>query len=147
MVVITLPVQLFHKVDERTLPTGYHLTSENPRVVRLTRGKLTKANFGTALENIIDLEVTDAAFEIGGATLKAEFASQLGQIIEALKGQESTLRLTYFASAYGREERVEQLSNQIQELWDVYGSDYDLNIERKTIWSGGGLASQTGGEE
>ena len=29
------------KVDENTLPTGYHLTSENPRVERLTRGKLS----------------------------------------------------------------------------------------------------------
>jgi len=135
------------KVDERTLPTGYHLTSENPRVVRLTRGKLSKANFGTALENIIDLEVTDAAFDIGTATLKPEFAGQLGQIIEALKGQESTLRLTYLASASGRQDRIYALSDQIQELWDVYGSDYDLNIERKTVWPGENYVSQTGGGE
>ncbi|MCK4867040.1 MAG: hypothetical protein KAT39_03240, partial [Alphaproteobacteria bacterium] len=36
------------KVDERTLPAGYHATSENPRVVRLTRGKAVRANFGVA---------------------------------------------------------------------------------------------------
>jgi len=135
------------KVDERTLPTGYHLTSENPRVVRLTRGKLSKANFATALENVVNLDVTDAAFEVGGASLKAEFAGQLGQLIEALKGQESTLRLTYLASENGDESRIDQLSQQIEDLWDAYGGDYDLNIERKTIWSEGGLASQTGGEE
>ena len=135
------------KVDERTLPTGYHLTSENPRVVRLTRGKLSKANFGTALENIVDLEVTDAAFNYGSATLKPEFAAQLGQVIDALKGQESTLRLTYLATEAVDKSRMYQLSDQIQELWDAYGGDYDLNIERKTIWSEGGLASQTGGEE
>ena len=135
------------KVDENTLPTGYHLTSENPRVVRLTRGKLSKANFGTALENIITLDVTDAAFEAGTNTLKPEFASQLGQIVNALKGQESTLRLTYYASAYGREDRITELSSQIQDLWKVYGDDYDLNIDRKTIWSGDAAISQTGGEE
>ena len=135
------------KVDDRTLPTGYHFTTENPRVVRLTRGKNAKVNFGAALENFVDLEVTDAAFEPGYATLKPEFAGQLGQIINALKGQESTLRLTYFASGVGNEGRIDALSDQIQELWDVYGSDYDLNIERKTIWSGGGSASQSGWEE
>ena len=135
------------KVDERTLPTGYHLTSENPRVVRLTRGKMSKANFGTALENIVDLEVTDAAFVSGSETLKPEFASQLGDVIEALKGQESTLRLTYIASTLGREDRIDALSHQIENLWDDYGSDYDLNIERKTIWSEEITTSQTGGGE
>jgi len=135
------------KVDERTLPTGYHLTSENPRVVRLTRGKLSKANFGTALENIVTLDVTDAAFEPGTTTLKPEFAGQLGKIIEALKNEESTLRLTYMASATGREDRIDELSAQIQDLWDVYGNDYDLNIDRKTIWSEERNISWTGGEE
>ena len=37
------------KVDENTLPTGYDVSTENPRVVRLTRGKLSKANFGACL--------------------------------------------------------------------------------------------------
>jgi len=135
------------KLDERTLPTGYHLTSENPRVVRLTRGKLTKANFGTALENIITLDVTDTAFESGANTLKPEFASQLGQIVEALKGQESTLRLTYFPSANGRDDRIDELSSQIQDLWKVYGDDYDLNIDRRTIWPGRNPISHISGEE
>ena len=135
------------KVDDRTLPTGYHLTSENPRIVRLTRGKLSKANFGTALENVVDLEFTDAAFEFGGNTLKPEFAGQLGQIIDALKGQESTLRLTYLATESDNKSRMYSLSDQIEDLWDAYGGDYDLDIERKTIWSDGGSTFQTGGGE
>ncbi len=135
------------KLDERTLPTGYHMTSENPRVVRLTRGKMSKANFGTALENIVKLDVTDAAFEGASNTLKPEFASQLGSLIESLKDQESTLRLTYHASANGREDRINELGSQIQDMWKVHGGDYDLEIERKTIWSGDAHISKTGGEE
>ena len=135
------------KVDERTLPTGYHLTSENPRVVRLTRGKLSKANFGTALENIMTLDVTDAAFEVGSGTLKPEFSGQLGQIVDALKGQESTLRLTYYPAFVGRDERIDELSMQIQKLWEVYGGDYDLNIERKTVWPSGYTIQQSGAGE
>jgi len=57
------------------------------------------------------------------------------------------LRLTYLASASGRQDRIYALSDQIQELWDVYGSDYDLNIERKTVWPGENYVSQTGGGE
>lgn len=34
------------KLDVHTLPLGYEVTSENPRVVRLTRGKMTRVNFG-----------------------------------------------------------------------------------------------------
>lgn len=91
--------------------------------------------------------MTDAAFETGANTLKPEFAGQLGQIIEALKGQESTLRLNYYASPNGHEQRITQLGYQIQDMWELYGADYDLNIERKTIWSGDAQISKTGGEE
>ncbi|WP_201285405.1 hypothetical protein [Chelativorans xinjiangense] len=37
------------KLDARTLPTGYRLTTENPRVVRLTAAKTTKLNFGASI--------------------------------------------------------------------------------------------------
>ena len=135
------------KVDDRTLPTGYHLTSENPRVVRLTRGKMSKANFGVALENIVTLDISDAAFDAGSNTLRPEFAGQLGQIIDALKGQESTLRLTYYPSVAGKEERIDALSAQIQGLWNDHGGNYDLNIERKTVWPAGRSVQQPGAGE
>ena len=79
------------KVDEKSLPTGYHPTSENPRVIRLTRGKISKANFAMALENVLTLELNDTAFIGNTATLREEYAGQLGQLIEALKGQELSL--------------------------------------------------------
>ena len=37
------------KVDVRSLPTGYRLTTENPGLVRLTSGKLAKLNFGASI--------------------------------------------------------------------------------------------------
>jgi len=64
-----------------------------------------------------------------------------------LKGQESTLRLTYTPTTQTQNNRIEQLSAQIQDLWNAYGGDYDLNIERKTIWPGGNYTQQTGGQE
>jgi len=65
------------KLDHRTLPTGYEITTENPRVVRLTRGKLTKLNFGAALRHVITLDVTDAAFVQNTTEFKTKFTSQL----------------------------------------------------------------------
>ncbi|MFC6488536.1 hypothetical protein [Nitratireductor sp. GCM10026969] len=38
------------KLDTRTLPTGYRVTTENPRMVRLTRGKATHLAFGVSLK-------------------------------------------------------------------------------------------------
>ncbi|WP_309085984.1 hypothetical protein [Chelativorans sp.] len=37
------------KVDTRSLPTGYRLTTENPSMVRLTAGRMAKLNFGAAV--------------------------------------------------------------------------------------------------
>ena len=42
------------KLDDRTLPSGYRLTTENPRDVRITRGKLVKLNFGATIHRVQD---------------------------------------------------------------------------------------------
>ena len=49
------------KTDVRSLPLGYSPTTENPRVVRATRGKFVKMNFGAAHRPKlrIDLFTTD----------------------------------------------------------------------------------------
>jgi hypothetical protein len=36
------------KLDTRTLPLGWDVTSDNPRSIRLTRGKFGELNFGVA---------------------------------------------------------------------------------------------------
>lgn len=49
------------KTDVRTLPLGYVMTTENPRVLRATRGKFIKMNFGAIHRETqrIDLSVAD----------------------------------------------------------------------------------------
>lgn len=37
------------KVDRRTLPTGYRLTTENPRLINLTAGKAVQLDFGARI--------------------------------------------------------------------------------------------------
>ncbi len=64
------------KLDERTLPSGYRITTENPRSVRLTRGKMTKLNFGVAIHRVVRVEVSsDAAFEDNSTAFEAGLAT------------------------------------------------------------------------
>jgi len=122
------------KLDEKSLPSNHHMTTPNPRVVRLTSSKLNKVNFGIAQNNIITLEFTDAAFASDTDTLKSEFSNQLLDVIDALSEERSTLRITYYASADRNRTRMKKMNTQIKALWDIHGDDYDLNIERKTVW-------------
>lgn len=59
------------KVDARTLPLGFKMTTENPRVVRATRGKFVKMNFGAAFSETLRIDVSDNDFERGRLTESA----------------------------------------------------------------------------
>jgi uncharacterized repeat protein (TIGR01451 family)/fimbrial isopeptide formation D2 family protein len=54
------------KLDETTLPTGYRVTTENPRVIRLTSGKFARIDFGAALFQVVRLDLSAQAFAATG---------------------------------------------------------------------------------
>jgi uncharacterized repeat protein (TIGR01451 family) len=87
------------KVDERTLPSGYRTTSENPAAERATRGKVLKVNFGATVHRVVRLALQSNAFEAGGTALRAEHAAQIAQTVTALAEKPSVLRLAYRATA------------------------------------------------
>jgi uncharacterized repeat protein (TIGR01451 family) len=87
------------KLDERTLPSGYRTTSENPAAERATRGKVLKVNFGATVHRVVRLALQSSAFEPGAAALKADYAAQLAQAVDALAEKPSVLRLAYRAAA------------------------------------------------
>ena len=121
------------KLDPRSLPGGYQITTENPRVVRLTRGKISELNFGARVQKAITLELTDAAFETGGTALRAEWQGQLHGLIADVRVQPSTIRLHYAAASAGDalgDDRLKALADQIQLLWREAGEDSELIIER-----------------
>jgi len=51
------------KADTRTLPLGYSPTTENPRVIRATRGKFVKMNFGAAHRPKLRIDLFTADFD------------------------------------------------------------------------------------
>lgn len=108
------------KLDERTLPTGYRLTTENPRDVRLTRGKLTKLNFGATIHRVVRVDMSDAAFEPGKTRLKPDWDRQLATLPDKLKARPSVLRLGYKAGAEGAalaRERLRVVGQTLRQIW------------------------------
>ncbi|MCR4266713.1 hypothetical protein NUU27_11030, partial [Nitratireductor sp. ZSWI3] len=122
------------KLDPRSLPSGYRLTSENPRVVRLTAGKASEFAFAAALGRVVRLDLTAAAFEGGSAALRPEWQARLGQVLALLDKEPSVLRLAY-AEAGGSKslarKRLGLLRRQLEEEWRSLGGRYRLEIETR----------------
>lgn len=122
------------KLDTRTLPTGYRLTTENPRVVRLTAGKMTKLNFGASISRVVRLDLQDAAFEANRVELKKQWADNLPQLVEVLKQEISVLRLSYKMTGNEQslaKQRMKHVRKQIADLWKRKGDNYPLEIETR----------------
>ncbi len=104
------------KLDERTLPSGYRLTTENPRDVRVTRGKMVKLNFGAAVHRVVRLELTAAAFA-KEAELAPEWAAKLDAVVAQLKGRPSVLRIAYAGGGERAQARLDAVAAKLKELW------------------------------
>ena len=124
------------KLDTRTLPMGYHLTTENPAMVRLTRGKMQKMNFGAASIRQVKLDVTTAAFVEGSTDLKPEWLKAIDQLISVLEQESSTLKITYYARDNGSKlaaDRATAVSRLISKKWTSMSGRYRLPIETRVI--------------
>jgi uncharacterized repeat protein (TIGR01451 family) len=121
------------KLDERTLPTGFRPTTENPRVIRITKGKMSAINFGATLIRAARLELADAAFEPATQSLRPAWQAGLGEAIAAMLKERAVLKITYRRSALedarlgaARARAVEQI---VRDGWQRAGAPYRLIIE------------------
>ncbi|WP_165972843.1 DUF7507 domain-containing protein [Martelella mediterranea] len=107
------------KLDERTLPSGYRVTSENPRVVRLTAGKTVKLNFGASAGHMVDVDLAAAAFVPDTIVLKDDWQSGLDQLVSILASHQSRLRLNYLIQGSDplADQRLKAVAQQIEGLW------------------------------
>lgn len=112
------------KLDTRTLPSGYHVTTENPRNVRVTPGRLTKLNFGATLATLIEIDLTAAAFN--GADPSAALSAWLPNVIAQADDGPTVLRLTYYRGGEDvglARERVERVEKAVRDLARAAGRD------------------------
>jgi uncharacterized repeat protein (TIGR01451 family) len=124
------------KVDPRSLPAGYRLTTENPRVVRLTRGKMTKINFGASISNVVRISLSDKAFTSGEAVVTPKLRAAVAKLIDGLDKDPSVLRLSYQVGSTGRsvaQRRLDAVATYISQQWKQRGHSSKLPIETRLI--------------
>jgi hypothetical protein len=129
------------KLDERSLPTGYRLTTENPRVQRATRGKMMRFNFGATIHRVVRIDVADGVFVPESTELRLQWEPRLPQLIVELKKDFSVLRLSYLADVEREDlvqDRLEALKKEITRQWDRADGGYRLAIETEVFWRRGG---------
>jgi uncharacterized repeat protein (TIGR01451 family) len=124
------------KLDPRSLPSGYRLTTENPKVVRLTRGKLTKINFGASISRVIRLDVTDTVFTRGGLSVSRELKAAVGKLVAVLDQEPSIVRLQYHLGSEGKaiaSRRLKLIEDYIAGQWQQQTGRYKLPIETRLV--------------
>jgi uncharacterized repeat protein (TIGR01451 family)/fimbrial isopeptide formation D2 family protein len=134
------------KLDERSLPTGYRMTTENPRVLRATRGKMMRFNFGSTIHRVVRMDIADGVFEPGTSELRIQWQPRIVQLLEELKKAPSVLRLSYLGDVEPGDlvqKRIEALKKKITGQWKKLDAGYRLTIETEIFWRRGApLAGQ-----
>lgn len=128
------------KVDDRSLPSGYRITTENPRVQRATRGKMLKFNFGAAIHKVVKLDMADAVFEPGTTQMRVQWKQRIELLLAELKKSASVLRLSYLAETEREglvNERLKIMKREIEKMWRQKKGSYDLTIETEVFWRTG----------
>jgi hypothetical protein len=124
------------KLDTRTLPTGYVVTTDNPRTIRLTRGKVSKLNFGAAISRVVRLDLKDEAFKPGTSELLPQWADGVSKLIDVLAEEPSVLRLRYLdvgSDVALARRRSSDVVKAIQRQWRIQGSPYKLEIDSSVL--------------
>jgi uncharacterized repeat protein (TIGR01451 family) len=118
------------KLDDRTLPSGFRVTTENPRDVRVTRGKMVKLNFGATVHRVMRVELDGRAFAADKNELLPEWQARLPDIVKSLQERPSVLRLAYRAGN-GDEQGKPRLKALAEKLGDLYQEERKRQSNQK----------------
>jgi uncharacterized repeat protein (TIGR01451 family) len=129
------------KLDDRTLPSGFRMSTDQVQIKRATRGKALKFNFGASIHRVVAIDLSDAVFEQNSTGIRVQWRPRLNLLLEELRKAPAVLRLSYVADTedaalVGR--RVEAVKQQLTEAWDASSKSYVLTIEPEVFWRRGG---------
>jgi uncharacterized repeat protein (TIGR01451 family) len=128
------------KLDDRTLPSGFRMSTDQVQIKRATRGKVLKFDFGASIHRVVGIDLSDAAFEPGTTDIRVEWRPRLDLLIEELRKAPAVLRLSYVADTEDAalvQRRVEAVRRQVTEAWDASNGGYVLTIEPEIFWRRG----------
>ncbi|MBB6092375.1 putative repeat protein (TIGR01451 family) [Povalibacter uvarum] len=143
------------KLDDRTLPAGFRASTEQVKVLRATRGKALRFNFGASIHRVIGLDIADAVFEPGTANMRPQWQPRLSLLLEELQRGPAVLRLSYMADLEDKQlvdQRMAAVKKQITQSWKGIsasacgeesaagpaGACYQLTTEQEVFWRRGG---------
>jgi hypothetical protein len=125
------------KLDDRTLPSGYRLTTPQVVVERATRGKALRFEFGASIHRVVSLDLSDAVFEPGTTEMRLQWRPRLDLLLAELRKGRSVLHLSYLADVEDKQladRRLEAVAKSISDAWRAMNCCYELTIEREVYW-------------
>ena len=128
------------KLDERSLPTGFRITTDNPRVQRATRGKMIRFNFGATIHRVVRIDIAGGIFEPNTSELRLQWRPRVDRLLAELKKAPSVLRLSYLADIEREglvRKRLNALRKEISRQWKQSDGGYRLTIETEIFWRRG----------
>jgi uncharacterized repeat protein (TIGR01451 family) len=129
------------KLDDRTLPSGFRMSTDQVQIKRATRGKALKFDFGASIHRVVAIDLSDAAFEPGKTEIRVQWRSRVNLLLGELRKAPSVLRLSYVADTEDEalvDRRLEAVKRQLTEAWDAKKDGYVLAIEPEVFWRRGG---------
>jgi uncharacterized repeat protein (TIGR01451 family) len=127
------------KLDDRSLPSGYRLSTRQLQVKRATRGKALRFNFGASIHRVVGLDMADAVFEPGSTEMRPQWKPRIALLLEELQKAPGILRLSYVADVEDEDlvdDRLAAVEQLIAKAWEVLGG-YELTIEPEIFWRRG----------
>jgi hypothetical protein len=132
------------KLDDRTLPTGYRMTTGQVRTQRATSGKALKVNFGASNHRVVSIDLSDAAFKPGTTEIRVQWTPRIDLLLDELRKAPAVLRLSYVADTENAslvKRRIAAFKRQLNKAWNP-ANRYVLTIEQEVFWRRGGPAEQ-----
>ncbi|MBW2424431.1 MAG: DUF11 domain-containing protein, partial [Deltaproteobacteria bacterium] len=127
------------KLDDRTLPSGYRMTTKQTQVARATRGKALRMSFGASIHRVVGLDLADAVFDSGSNEMRTHWKSRIPLLLDQLEKGDSILRLSYLADMEPERlvrARLAEIERLIREAWSARGHDA-LEVETEIYWRRG----------
>jgi len=132
------------KLDDRTLPSGFRMSTDLMQIKHATAGKALKFDFGASIYRVVAVDLSDAVFEPGSTEIRTQWKPRVDVLLNELRKAPSVLRLSYVADTEDAglvERRMQALKRQVTEAWDANWDAnkdrYMLTIEPEVFWRRG----------
>src|SRR6478609_1462034 len=128
------------KLDDRSLPSGFRMSTDLMQIKHATAGKALKFDFGASIYRVVAIDLSDEAFEPGKAEIRTQWKPRVDVLLGELRKAPSVLRLSYVGDTEDAalvERRMQAVKRQLTEAWDTEKDRYVLTIEPEVFWRRG----------